>query len=49
MAAVYLAHDRELERDVAFKKLRQQYAHDEDVVERFEREAKSAASLPTRT
>ena len=45
MAAVYLAHDRELERDVAFKKLRQQYAHDEDVVERFEREAKSAASL----
>ena len=45
MAAVYLAHDRELDRDVAFKKLRQQYAHDEDVVERFEREAKSAASL----
>jgi serine/threonine-protein kinase len=45
MAAVYLAHDRELDRDVAFKKLRQQYAHDEDVVKRFEREAKSAASL----
>src|SRR5215212_6143120 len=45
MAEVYLAHDRELDRDVALKKLRQQYAHDEDVVERFEREAKSAASL----
>lgn len=45
MAEVYLAHDRELDRDVALKKLRQQYAHDEDVVERFEREARSAASL----
>jgi beta-lactam-binding protein with PASTA domain/tRNA A-37 threonylcarbamoyl transferase component Bud32 len=45
MAEVYLAHDRELGRDVAFKRLRQQYAQDEEVVERFEREARSAASL----
>jgi beta-lactam-binding protein with PASTA domain/class 3 adenylate cyclase/tRNA A-37 threonylcarbamoyl transferase component Bud32 len=45
MAEVYLARDRELDRDVAFKRLRPQYAHDEEVVERFEREAKSAASL----
>src|SRR5918995_4805339 len=45
MAEVYLAHDRELDRDVAFKRLREQYAQDEEVVERFEREAKSAASL----
>ena len=45
MAEVYLARDRELGRDVAFKMLRGQYAHDEEVVERFEREAKSAASL----
>src|SRR3712207_2938043 len=45
MAKVYVAHDWELDRDVAFKRLRQQYAQDEEVVERFEREAKSAASL----
>ena len=45
MAEVYLARDRELDRDVALKKLRQQYAHDEEVVARFEREARSAASL----
>jgi serine/threonine-protein kinase len=45
VAEVYLARDRKLDRDVAFKRLRQQYARDEEVVERFEREAKSAASL----
>src|SRR5918997_910064 len=45
MAEVYLARDRELDRDVAIKRLRQHYAHDEEVVERFEREARSAASL----
>ncbi len=45
VAEVYLARDRKLDRDVALKRLRQQYAHDEEVVERFEREAKSAASL----
>jgi beta-lactam-binding protein with PASTA domain/class 3 adenylate cyclase/tRNA A-37 threonylcarbamoyl transferase component Bud32 len=45
VSEVYLALDRQLDRDVAFKRLRQQYAHDLEVVERFEREAKSAASL----
>jgi eukaryotic-like serine/threonine-protein kinase len=45
MAEVYLAHDRELDRDVAFKRLWEHYAQDEEVVERFEREARSAASL----
>jgi serine/threonine-protein kinase len=45
MAEVYLARDRQLDRDVALKRLRQQFAEDEEVVARFEREAKSAASL----
>jgi class 3 adenylate cyclase/tRNA A-37 threonylcarbamoyl transferase component Bud32 len=45
MAEVYLAHDEVLDRDVALKVLRQQYADDERLVERFRREAKSAASL----
>jgi serine/threonine-protein kinase len=45
MAEVYLARDRQLDRDVALKGLRQQFAEDEEVVARFEREAKSAASL----
>ncbi len=44
-AEVYLARDRKLDRDVAFKRLRLQYAHDEVVVERFEREAALLASL----
>ncbi len=45
MARVYLAHDNILDRDVALKVLREQYADDESFVERFRREAKSAASL----
>jgi serine/threonine protein kinase/DNA-binding NarL/FixJ family response regulator len=45
MAEVYLAHDRELDRDVAFKVLRNQYADDEQFVERFKREARNAALL----
>src|SRR5215210_1460360 len=45
MAEVYLAHDEELGRDVALKILRKQYTDDEKFVERFKREAKSAASL----
>jgi eukaryotic-like serine/threonine-protein kinase len=45
MARVYLAHDSVLERDVALKVLREQYADDEEFVERFRREAKNAASL----
>jgi tRNA A-37 threonylcarbamoyl transferase component Bud32 len=45
MARVYLAHDNVLDRDVALKALRGQYAGDEGFVERFRREAKNAAAL----
>src|SRR4028119_2084416 len=45
MGKVFLARDEVLERDVALKILREQYAEDEGFVERFEREAKAAASL----
>ena len=45
MAQVFLAHDELLERDVALKVLRDQYAENEEFVERFRREALSVASL----
>ncbi len=45
MAQVYLAHDEVLDRDVALKILREQYAEDEEFVERFRQEARSAAGL----
>jgi len=45
MARVYLAHDAVLVRDVALKVLREQYADDKEFIERFRREARSAASL----
>jgi tRNA A-37 threonylcarbamoyl transferase component Bud32 len=45
MAKVYLAHDEVLDRDVALKALREQFAADEEFVERFKREAQSAAAL----
>ena len=45
MAKVYLAHDKVLDRDVALKVLREEFAEDEEFVERFKREALSAASL----
>lgn len=45
MAKVYLARDEVLEREVAVKMLREQFAEDEEFVERFRREARSAASL----
>ena len=45
MAEVYLARDQELGRDVAFKVLRNQYADDRQLVERFGREARNAALL----
>ena len=45
MAEVYLAHDDVLDRDVALKVLRDQYVKHEEFVERFRREAKSAAAL----
>jgi serine/threonine-protein kinase len=45
MAEVYLAHDDVLDRDVALKIMNPYYAGDEEFVERFKQEAKSAASL----
>ena len=45
MANVYLAEDIELGRRVAIKILNDRYANDELFVERFRREAKSAAGL----
>src|ERR671932_1202412 len=45
MADVYLAEDQELGRRVAIKILNDRHAHDEQFVERFRREAKSAAGL----
>jgi len=45
MAQVFLARDEVLERDVAIKVLRGQYAEDEEFVERFRREALGVASL----
>jgi eukaryotic-like serine/threonine-protein kinase len=45
MAKVYLAHDEVLGRNVAIKLLREQYADDDEFVERFKREAQSAAAL----
>ena len=45
MAHVYLAHDAVLDRDVALKMLKARYAENAELVERFRREARSAASL----
>ena len=45
MADVYLAHDRLLDRDVAVKVLAAAFASDPTNVERFRREAQSAAAL----
>ncbi|HEX2739794.1 MAG TPA: Stk1 family PASTA domain-containing Ser/Thr kinase [Rubrobacter sp.] len=45
MADVYLAHDAILDRDVALKVMSTRYASDEEFVERFKREAQSAAAL----
>ena len=45
MADVYLAYDKVLDRHVAIKLLKARYAQDEEFVERFRREAKSAAAL----
>jgi beta-lactam-binding protein with PASTA domain len=45
MAEVYLAHDDILDRDVALKVMSGRYAGDDEFVERFKREAQSAAAL----
>jgi eukaryotic-like serine/threonine-protein kinase len=45
MADVFLAHDNELDRDVAIKVLHDRFAQDREFVERFRREAQSAAGL----
>ncbi len=45
MSSVYRAHDRQLERIVALKLLHERHLDDEDAVERFKREARSAAAL----
>ncbi len=45
MADVFLAHDAVLDRDVALKLLKDEYADNEEFVERFKREAQSAAAL----
>ncbi|MEJ7843092.1 MAG: protein kinase [Rubrobacter sp.] len=45
MAEVYLAHDEVLGRDVALKVLSRRFADDAEFVERFKREARSAATI----
>jgi eukaryotic-like serine/threonine-protein kinase len=45
MADVWLAADEELDRDVAIKILHDRFAQDTEFVERFQREAQSAAGL----
>jgi eukaryotic-like serine/threonine-protein kinase len=45
MADVFLAHDAILDRDVALKVMSTRYASDDEFVERFKREAQSAAAL----
>src|SRR3954468_9861637 len=45
MANVYLAHDMILDRDVAVKILRLDFANNEEFIRRFHREAQSATSL----
>src|SRR5205085_12331742 len=45
MSSVYKARDRLLERNVALKALHPHYSDDPEYVERFRREARSAAQL----
>src|SRR5438552_7335290 len=45
MGDVYRAHDRTLGRDVAVKTMAELYASDDQLVQRFQREAQSAARL----
>ena len=45
MGEVYRARDTKLDRDVAIKVLPEAFAHDADRLARFQREAKTLASL----
>src|ERR1044071_5887704 len=45
MGIVYLAHDTDLERDVALKVMVAQIADDPELKQRFEREAKTVARM----
>lgn len=45
MANVYLAYDMILDREVAIKVLRLEFANDQEFIERFDREAQAATSL----
>ncbi len=45
MSVVYLCEDMKLQRKVAVKVLHSRYAQDQEFVERFQREARSAAAL----
>ena len=45
MGDVYRAHDGKLNRDVAVKTMAELYASDDQLVQRFQREAQSAAAL----
>ena len=45
MSEVFLAHDELLDRNVAVKRLRDQFASDKELLNQFKREAKSAAQL----
>ncbi|MDY0396328.1 Stk1 family PASTA domain-containing Ser/Thr kinase [Virgibacillus halophilus] len=45
MADVYLARDTILDRDVAIKVLRMEFANDQEFITRFDREAQAATSL----
>ena len=45
MAVVYRARDLKLERNVAIKLLKKEYSQDEEFIERFKNEARSAARL----
>src|SRR5699024_12061017 len=45
MANVYLAYDTILDREVAIKVLRLEFANDPEFIERFDREAQAATSL----
>ena len=45
MASVYLAHEKDLDRDVAIKILPRAFLHNKKLIERFKREARIAAKL----